>query len=132
MARRIDTETPEADREQMHTYLSLAPPELLRLFEDVFPLLPPDRLQMALGLTPVDPAAQTIADHLRPFIASGATIQIGVGEPSQLMPKAGAFDGCEQLGIHTELGSPGLARLWQRGIVDNSRKTIHRGAAVAV
>ena len=38
------------------------------------------------------------------------------------------------LGIHTELGSPGLAKLWERGILDGSRarlSTRHKAVAVA-
>ncbi len=49
-----------------------------------------------------------------------------------MMFRAGAFDEAHDLGLHTELGSPGLARLWDRGILNNSRKTIHRNRAVAV
>ena len=48
------------------------------------------------------------------------------------MFNAGAFDEAENLGLHTELGSPGLARLWDRGILNNSKKTIHHGKCVAV
>jgi 4-hydroxybutyrate CoA-transferase len=80
----------------------------------------------------VDPAAQGIADNLRPLIRDGDTIQVGVGQPSSLMFLAGAFDDAKHLGVHTELGSPGLAKLWARGIVDGSRKTLFPGKAVAV
>jgi 4-hydroxybutyrate CoA-transferase len=48
------------------------------------------------------------------------------------MFKAGAFDDAQHLGLHTELGSPGLAKLWERGILDGSMKTIHKEKAVAV
>jgi len=47
------------------------------------------------------------------------------------MAKAGAFDNASHLGLHSELGAPGIAELWQRGIVDNARKTVHRGVCVA-
>ena len=45
---------------------------------------------------------------------------------------AGAFDDAHNLGVHTELGAPGLGQMWARGIIDNSRKTIHPGKCVAV
>lgn len=132
MAQRIETETPEANRPAMRRILAMALPEQIAIVEDNFPLLPPALLEQALGVVEIDPAGQAIADNLRGLIVEGSTIQIGVGQPSQLMPLAGAFDDAKHLGIHTELGSPGLARLWQRGIVDNSLKTIHRGQCVAV
>jgi 4-hydroxybutyrate CoA-transferase len=131
MARRIEVETPPENRPAMRRILSLALPEQIALVQDVFPTMPPGILEQALGLGEVDPAAQAIADNLRQLIPDGATIQIGVGQPSQLMAKAGAFEGKRHLGVHTELGAPGLARLWRDGIVDNSQKTIHRGRCVA-
>ena len=94
--------------------------------------MPPEMLKTALGVVPIDPEAQAIADNIRPLIRDGDTIQVGVGQPSSLMFKAGAFDDAHHLGLHTELGSPGLAKLWERGILDGSLKTIHRGKAVAV
>jgi 4-hydroxybutyrate CoA-transferase len=132
MAERIEVETPEENRPALRRILSLALPEQIALVKDTFPLLPPVLLEQALGFTPVDPEAQAIGDNLRQLIRDGDTIQVGVGQPSQLMFKAGAFDDAEHLGLHTELGSPGLAKLWQRGILDNSMKTVHRGYAVAV
>lgn len=132
MAERIEVETPEENRPALRRILSLALPEQIALVQDMFPMLPPVLLEQALGFSPVDPEAQAIGDNLRQLIRDGDTIQVGVGQPSQLMFKAGAFDDAEHLGLHTELGSPGLAKLWQRGILDNSMKTIHRGQAVAV
>ena len=132
MARRVDTEAPPENRERLHRLLSISLPEQISIVQDVFPTMPPGILEQALGGAPVDPEAQAIADNLRQIIRDGDTIQVGVGYPSQLMFKAGAFDDAKHLGIHTELGSPGLAKLWQRGIADGSMKTIHKGAAVAV
>jgi 4-hydroxybutyrate CoA-transferase len=131
MARRIEVETPEANRAAMHRILAAALPEQIALVEAGFPLMPPGLLEQALGMGAIDAEAQAIADQVRQLIPDGATVQIGVGEPSQLMAKAGAFAGKHQLGIHTELGAPGMARLWRDGIVDNSLKSIHRGHCVA-
>ncbi len=132
MARRVDREAPPENRERLRRLLSISLPEQIALVQEVFPVMPIDLLEQALGGSPVDPEAQGIADNLRQIIRDGDTIQVGVGQPSQLMFKAGAFDDAKHLGVHTELGSPGLARLWQRGIADGSRKTIHKGVVVAV
>ncbi|GAB4325073.1 MAG: acetyl-CoA hydrolase/transferase C-terminal domain-containing protein [Dehalococcoidia bacterium] len=132
LARRVDEEAPPENRERLKTILRLAVPELLVAFQEVFPQLDPAMVEQQLSLGPLDPAAQAIADNLREIIRDGDTIQVGVGQPSQLMFRGGAFDDAHHLGLHTELGSPGLAKLWQKGILDNSRKTIHRGHCVAV
>lgn len=131
MARRIEVETPEGDRAAMRRILSLALPEQISLVEDGFPTMPVSLLETALGLGEIDAASMAIADNVRQLIRDGSTIQIGVGQPSQLMAKGGAFVGKRHLGIHTELGAPGMAALWRDGIVDNSNKTIHHGCCVA-
>jgi 4-hydroxybutyrate CoA-transferase len=65
------------------------------------------------------------------LINDGDTIQIGVGEPARGITNLGAFAGKKHLGIHTELGWPGLGRLWRDGIVDGTRKEIHTGKTTA-
>ena len=90
----------------------------------------PAVLEKALNLV-IDPAAQKIADYLRTLIRDGDTIQVGIGQPSSLMFEAGALTMPNILDYTPNL-APGLARLWARGILDNSRKSIHRGKAVAV
>ena len=132
MRERIETQSPEADRPALLDLLSRASPDQIALVEPMFHLLPPSLLAPAFGITQVDAAAQAIGDNIRGLIRDGDTIQVGVGAPSSLMFKAGAFDDAHHLGLHTELGSPGLARLWQRGILDGSMKTIHKNHGVAV
>ncbi len=132
MARRIETETPPEDRERMRRIFSLVLPEQVAIVQDVFPTMAPGILEQAFGIGEVDPEAQGIANNLRDLIRDGDTIQVGVGQPSQLMIRGGAFDDRKHLGIHTELGAPGLAKLWYRGISDGSMKTIHKDHAVAV
>lgn len=132
IARRIETETPPENRERMRRLMLLIIPEVMARLEEMFPLMPPELLEQQFKFGVVDPEAQAIADHLRQVLRDGDTIQVGVGEPSQLMFNAGAFEDVKHLGLHTELGSPGLAKLWARGILDNSRKTVHHGKCVAV
>lgn len=129
---RIDTLSPAEHRPALKALLARASRDQLGLLQDLFHAMPPDVIASGLGFAEVDPASHAIAAHLREIIRDGDTIQVGVGQPSSLMFLAGAFDDAEHLGLHTELGSPGLARLWQRGILDNSLKAIHRGKSVAV
>lgn len=129
---RVRTLSPEAERPALLEMLAMATMDQVALVEEMFHMLPASLLAPAMGIVEVDPAAQAIADNVRQLIRDGDTIQVGVGQPSSLMFRAGAFDDAHHLGVHTELGSPGLAKLWERGILDNSLKTMYRGRSVAV
>jgi itaconate CoA-transferase len=62
------------------------------------------------------------------LIDDGACVQMGIGAVPEAVCEA--LHRHRHLGIHTELMTPGLARLMQAGIVDNSRKAIHAGKSV--
>lgn len=76
------------------------------------------------------PAAEdeTIADIVAGLIGDGACIQMGIGTlPNAVCAK---LEGHHDLGIHTELMTPALARLIQCGAVTNRRKNTYRGRSV--
>jgi len=89
-------------------------------------------LRVTLGLEPPGEELKAIAGYLSELIEDGVTIQIGVGEPGSQMVRLAAFDGKHDLGLHTEMVAPGIAKLVDQGIINGKRKTIHRGKAVAV
>ena len=132
MRERILQFSPEEEREERLGIVETTSAETLALVEPLIHAIPLDLVRRTLGQSPVDPEALAIAGHLQEIIRDGDTLQVGVGEPSALMFKAGAFDRAHDLGLHTELGSPGLAKLWARGILTNSKKQVHRGRSVAV
>ncbi len=73
--------------------------------------------------------AGRIGKHVARLIQDGATIQVGYGSLpnavlSQLKDK-------KNLGLHSELFSDGAAELMKLGVMDNSRKTVDQGLAVA-
>jgi 4-hydroxybutyrate CoA-transferase len=93
----------------------------------------PETLAQALQVNLGPPEhVKTIAAYVSEVVPDGATLQIGIGEPARWLPSIGTFDEKHDLGIHTELGCPGLAKLYAKGVVTNRRKTIHNGVAVAV
>ncbi|HSP54244.1 MAG TPA: acetyl-CoA hydrolase/transferase C-terminal domain-containing protein [Dehalococcoidia bacterium] len=94
--------------------------------------LPPAQVRQVLGLVEPPEVAKAIAGYVRDLIPDGATIQIGVGEPSMYLARAGAFDGKHDLGLHTEMSAPGMAKLVEAGVINGRRKTIHKDKAVAV
>ena len=89
------------------------------------------RLKGQLGIDDPSPETRAIAENLKKLIPDGATVQIGVGTPSSYMPRVGVFDDKVDLGLHSELTVPGVARLVGAGVINGSRKTIHKGRAVA-
>lgn len=105
--------------------------KILSSIKPILAAVAPNDVRGLLAMLPAPPEAEAIAGHLSTLIEDGDTIQIGVGEPSRQMVRCGAFDKRKHLGIHTELGWPGLARMWRDGIVDGSQKEIHRGKSVA-
>jgi 4-hydroxybutyrate CoA-transferase len=95
-------------------------------------LVSPHQVRLALGLAPPPEVARTIAGYVGEIIPNGATLQIGVGEPSVDLARAGAFDNKHDLGLHTEMVIPGSARLVEEGVINGKRKALHQGKAVAV
>jgi len=83
-----------------------------------------------VGLDDPTEAAKGIAPYLSELISDGDTFQVGVGRPSSFMVKLGVFDNKVNLGIHTEMGCPGLPLLVKEGIVTGKYKTLHPGKAV--
>ncbi|MBN1613859.1 MAG: acetyl-CoA hydrolase/transferase family protein [Deltaproteobacteria bacterium] len=83
-----------------------------------------------IGLDEPTDVHRGIADNLKGLIRDGDTIQTGVGRPGSFMIKLGAFDERSDLGIHTEMGSPGMAYLVKNGNANGKYKTLHPGKAV--
>ena len=91
-----------------------------------------DRLRILLGIGEPPADYKAIAELVKPLIPHGATIQIGVGIPSSYLPRLGVFDDKLDLGLHTEMVAPGMARLVEAGVINGRCKSIHKGKAVAV
>jgi 4-hydroxybutyrate CoA-transferase len=72
---------------------------------------------------------KTIAGHIAKLIPDGATLQMGIGAiPDAVLPYLREK---RDLGIHTEMFSDGVMELLEEGIINNARKTLHRGKVVA-
>lgn len=67
---------------------------------------------------------ERIADAVAALVPDGATLQIGVGAiPDGVCSRLGTRN---DLGIHTEMLSPGLVELVRTGVATGERKTLHR------
>ncbi|MNU50109.1 Succinyl-CoA:coenzyme A transferase [compost metagenome] len=80
------------------------------------------------GKAPQQPQDLVIGSLIAGLIENGSTLQMGIGA----LPDAvcAALHDHVDLGIHTELLTPGLVALMQAGVVTNARKTLHPGKTV--
>ena len=81
------------------------------------------------GVSDPGPDAKRIAEYVSEMVPDGATIQIGAGTPSTLLPTLGTFDEKYDLGIHSEMAAPGLIDLIEKGIVNGRYSNTHPGVA---
>ena len=73
---------------------------------------------------------QAIGRHCASLVTDGSTLQLGIGAiPNAVLSELGDKN---DLGIHSEMFSDGVAALMRQGIVNGSRKTMHRGKVVAM
>ncbi len=70
-----------------------------------------DDLRVLMGVSEPPESYTAIAGYLSEVIEDGATKQIGVGDPSSQMARLGAFDHKHDLGLHTDMVAPGIAKL---------------------
>ena len=76
-----------------------------------------------------DQIADKIGQYVARIVEDGDTLQVGYGSlPNAILAH---LRGKKHLGIHTELLTEGVIQLMKEGVVDNSRKTLLRGKAVA-
>lgn len=147
IARLVEVEPPKDGRQRLNRAIAALTKERRASIEEIIALVNPNRLVPAipyldtidlnrlktqLGIDDPSPETRAIAENVKRLIPHGATIQVGVGTPSSYMPRLGVFDDKLDLGLHTELTVPGVAKLVEAGVINGSRKTIHKNRAVAV
>ena len=83
---------------------------------------------LELAVPPAEPEDEAIARTVAAMIDDGACLQMGIGT----LPNAvcAMLTDHRDLGIHTELMTPALARLMQCGAVTNRHKTTYPGRSV--
>lgn len=110
---------PQMPRTLGDSFLHLDEIDVIVLGEAPIPELTPDA---------PDEVSQRIGQNVASLVEDGATLQMGIGTiPDAVLANLG---GRRDLGVHTEMFSDGLLPLIDQGIVNNARKTLHRGKIV--
>ncbi|MCF0138220.1 MAG: butyryl-CoA:acetate CoA-transferase [Oscillospiraceae bacterium] len=76
------------------------------------------------------PAELAIAQHIIPRIASGSTLQLGIGGMPGAIGKMLADSDVKDIGMHTELCSDAYVDIYEAGMLTNKNKELHRGKGV--
>lgn len=79
---------------------------------------------------PVTDVDRAVARLIAAEIEDGACLQIGIGGMPNAVCRLLLESGARDLGIHSEMLSDGVARLYQAGVVTGARKALHRGKVV--
>jgi acyl-CoA hydrolase/RimJ/RimL family protein N-acetyltransferase len=96
---------------------------------DVTYIVPRDEPLLEYSVRVEDETTERIGKYVARIVHDGETIQVGYGGiPNVVLAN---MRDKKHLGVHTELISDGIVELMKLGVIDNSRKTIDRGKAVA-
>jgi len=88
-----------------------------------------DRDLLIMEKPSIGAVEEAIGKFISELVDDGATLQLGVGAiPNALME---FLKDKNDLGIHTELISDGSMELIELGVINGSRKTLHKGKAIA-
>jgi len=72
---------------------------------------------------------ERIGYHVAQLVEDGATLQLGIGAiPDAVLH---FLKGKKNLGIHSEMISDGVVDLIEKGVINNSVKTLHKGKVIA-
>lgn len=75
-----------------------------------------------------DEVAMKIGENIASLVEDGSTIQLGIGE----IPNAAALSlqGKKDLGVHTEMFVDSMYKLYEKGVITNKQKSLHKGKSV--
>ncbi len=81
-----------------------------------------------LPMVEPDEVALRIGEHIASLVEDGSTLQLGIGE----IPNAAALSllGKKDLGIHTEMFVDSMVELFEKGVITNKKKSLHKGKSI--
>ena len=138
------TPTPQEFEEFMVSMPSENRPKIQALFDELKPPLhqiwmlkeafmffAPEQVAATLmGAGEIPAHTRAIAQHLNPLIKDTDCLQIGTGNTSNPLVRAGMLDGKNDLGFHCEVAPPLIPTLIKEGLFTGKYKNIDIGKAV--
>jgi len=110
---------PKMPRTNGHSFVHLNQIHAWINAEQALPQIPPPE---------IDKRTEQIGQYTAMLIENGATLQIGIGKiPEAVLRYLGNH---RDLGIHSEMISDGVIDLMLKGVINNRKKTFHKGKAV--
>ncbi|WP_193165693.1 GNAT family N-acetyltransferase [Microbulbifer hainanensis] len=76
----------------------------------------------------LDPVTEQVGQYVSLLVENGATLQLGVGRVSAAVLRY--LGNHRDLGVHSEVISDGIIALMKSGVINNRKKTFHRGKVV--
>jgi len=84
---------------------------------------------LELPRRPITDLNRRIAKHVAGLVEDGSTLQLGIGGiPDAVLSY---LTDRKDLGIHTEMFSDGVMELVEAGVINNEKKTLHRGKIIS-
>ena len=132
----VSTDIVKAAAESAHLVIAEVNEQMPRALGDCFIhaskidlLVPTDRPILEAVQGEPDELAKQIARHIANLVVDGSTLQLGIGTiPDAVLHYLTDF---KDLGVHTEMFSDGIIPLVEQGVINNSKKTLHKGKIVA-
>ncbi|TWX56261.1 GNAT family N-acetyltransferase [Colwellia hornerae] len=87
-----------------------------------------DQTLPVLAQPSIDRVAEQVGQYVSMLIEDGSTLQIGIGKIPEAVLRYLANH--KDLGIHSEMISDGVIDLIRSGVINNRKKTFHKGKAV--
>ena len=124
---------PDEKRERIKSLFDeLKPPaHQIWAMKDVILLFPLDMVAATvMGAGEISDDVRAIAQNINTLIKDCDCLQIGTGNTSNPLVRAGMLDGKNDLGFHCEVAPPTIANLIKEGLFTGKYKTNHKGKAV--
>ena len=87
-----------------------------------------DQILPELPETTIDKVTEQLAQNVALLIKNGATLQLGIGKIPDAVLRY--LTNHKDLGIHSEMISDGVVDLIKNGVINNRKKTFHKGKTV--
>jgi Acetyl-CoA hydrolase len=110
-----------SEGEAEHTYIHVS---------EVDYIIENDYAWPAVNRIPASKEETVIAGYIAELVDNGACLQIGLGGLADAIGTNLVHAGKKDLGVHSELLTNGIVDLIKAGVINNSRKNLHKGKTV--